>query len=158
MADPKTISDELKDYIRKHFYCKGRHVFRDDKKKHSTGSIDHYGYVVIKVKGVKIKEHRIVWFLNHGEFPKETIDHINHDRTDNSIENLRPADALLQSRNHKKRLNKETGADGIYFDKTNGLKAHYAFHCLGKTYRYRTVEEAVKAKKAVWEADSNGRW
>ena len=33
--------------------------------------------------------HRIVWLLNTGEWPKNTIDHINRDPLDNRFENLR---------------------------------------------------------------------
>ena len=49
------------------------------------------GYVKIGYKGKTYKAHRIVWCLCHGEWPPKhlQIDHINHVRDDNRIENLR---------------------------------------------------------------------
>jgi hypothetical protein len=35
--------------------------------------------------------HRVVWLLHHGDWPEHDIDHINRDRSDNRIENLRQA-------------------------------------------------------------------
>jgi hypothetical protein len=42
--------------------------------------------------------HRLVWFLEYGTVPK-TLDHINRDRADNRLENLRVATPALNARN-----------------------------------------------------------
>jgi len=42
--------------------------------------------------------HRVVWFLNYGSVPK-MLDHIDGDRLNNRVENLRPAISGLNSRN-----------------------------------------------------------
>lgn len=49
------------------------------------------GYVKINYKGKYYKAHRIAWCLCYGEWPPNNlqIDHINHIRDDNRIENLR---------------------------------------------------------------------
>ena len=140
---------ELQDYILKHFHyhADGR-ITRDDRK-NSNGSIDHDGYLIIKVKKHQFKAHRIDWLLNYGSFPDGELDHINRIRTDNRIENLRVADRLTQNRNTSGKVNKDTGVVGIYKDKTNGLKAIYAFTCLGKTYRFRNLSDAVNKRKEL---------
>lgn len=136
-------------YILKHFkYNKNGTIDRDDRKG-SNGSLDKDGYLIIKVKGKQFKAHRIVWLLNKGKFPKSELDHINRNRIDNRIENLRESNRKQQVHNQNIKPNKQTGVVGIYIDNTKGLKNKYAFHNRkdGKTYRFRTLEEAIKNKK-----------
>src|ERR1700744_3936849 len=49
------------------------------------------GYVQLIVEQRVYRAHRLVWFLIHGEFPPKgyEIDHINRDRADNRLANLR---------------------------------------------------------------------
>ena len=47
------------------------------------------GYLCISHKGKRFRCHRIVWLLHKGEWPKHQIDHINRNKLDNRIENLR---------------------------------------------------------------------
>ena len=141
--------NNLEEYIKNNFkYSEGK-ITRTDRKG-GLGSYDKDGYLIIKVKGKQIKAHRLVWFLCNGSFPNKEIDHINRIRDDNRIENLRLADRKLQRQNTYIRPNKDTGVVGIYEDKcTRGLKAKYAFHKNGKTYRFRNLEDAIKMKEEL---------
>lgn len=47
------------------------------------------GYVVIYIKSKAYFAHRLAWLYVHGAWPKNYIDHINENRIDNRIENLR---------------------------------------------------------------------
>jgi hypothetical protein len=49
------------------------------------------GYTSVLWKGGVKKMHQIVWALHHGKMPNDQIDHINGDRSDNRISNLREA-------------------------------------------------------------------
>lgn len=56
-----------------------------------VGYIDDNGYVRIKFGASDYERaHRLAWLFVHGHLPAE-IDHINGDKTDNRIANLRPA-------------------------------------------------------------------
>jgi len=60
--------------------------------------------------------HRIVWLMTQGKMPKEFIDHINGDRTDNRLCNLREADSAINAQNVRKPNKKNTsGYLGVSF-------------------------------------------
>jgi hypothetical protein len=59
----------------------------------------HTGYLVAHVAGKVRTIHRIVWAMHHGSEPQGQIDHINGDRTDNRIENLRCVTNGVNSQN-----------------------------------------------------------
>lgn len=53
-----------------------------------VGSKDRLGYLVLNWQGVNYYVHRVAWALHNNEQPKE-IDHIDGDKSNNSIENIR---------------------------------------------------------------------
>jgi len=58
-----------------------------------------FGYLCISYKGKLIRCHRIVWLLHKRKWPKHQIDHINRNRSDNRIENLRDVPRRINSAN-----------------------------------------------------------
>ena len=69
------------------------------KKGSLAGGIDNQGYRRVAVDRVYYAAHRLIWKLHYGIDPTQTIDHINHDRVDNRITNLREATRQEQMRN-----------------------------------------------------------
>lgn len=137
------------EYIKEHFWYNPDGTITRDDRKGSNGSYDKDGYLIIKIKKRQFKAHRIVWLLNYGSFPNGEIDHINRNRRDNRIENLREATREMQIENREIKPNPKTGVPGIHIDTTKGLKARYAFSYKRKTYRFRTLEEAEEMKKCL---------
>ena len=133
------------EYIKCFFrYDKDTGVITRLDRNNSTGSFDTYGYLIIKIKGKQYKAHRLAWFLYYGEFPKQNIDHINNNRSDNRIINLRDVAQAENNRNNTKVLNKDTGVFGVSLDRTKGLKKKYVVSFENKIYRFYTVNEALK--------------
>ena len=50
-------------------------------------------------KGKRLNCHQVAWFLHHGEWPAQIVDHVNGVRTDNSINNLRLLNARQNAQN-----------------------------------------------------------
>jgi hypothetical protein len=82
-----------------------------------AGSVDIYGYHIIRVDGRLYRAHRLVWLYVHGEWPVGDIDHINGDPGDNRIANLRPATRSQNLANSKRRKNNTSGYKGVSWNK-----------------------------------------
>jgi hypothetical protein len=54
-----------------------------------AGSRTAAGFTLISVAGYRFLGHRLAWMLTHKAWPTSNLEHINGDRTDNRIENLR---------------------------------------------------------------------
>jgi len=57
------------------------------------------GYRRIRLRKRIYEAHRLAWFYVYGEWPKGCIDHINGDRLDNRIANLRDTTKVENARN-----------------------------------------------------------
>lgn len=66
-----------------------------------AGCLDNEGYRVIRMDGLNHKAHRLVWLHVHGNWPAGVIDHINGDRDDNRLGNLRDVDNSANQQNKR---------------------------------------------------------
>ena len=71
------------------------------------------GYKWGRIFGRPYLAHRVIWKMVHGYDPAEQIDHINGDRSDNRISNLREASALENGKNGGMRRNNSSGYKGV---------------------------------------------
>lgn len=110
------------------------------------------GYRRIVIHGVEYKEHRLIWFYVHGEWPEGKLDHKNQVKHDNNIKNLRPVTNSQNGINHQMYKNNLTGFNGVslagYY--SDGTPKYQAFirqdrylHYLGT---YKSLWQAYKAR------------
>lgn len=96
--------------------------------------------------------HRHVLGLKTGD--KSSVDHINRDRFDCRLCNLRIADQLINARNHSTFKTSTTGVNGVsYSPKERGNKKYVVtINHHGKQWkvgRYHTLEAAIAARQAA---------
>jgi hypothetical protein len=107
-----------------------------------------YNYNIVK----KFRIHRLVGlhFLKNPE-NKKCIDHINNNKLDNTINNLRFATSQQNSQNAKISKRNKFGVKGVYFHKKSN-KYHVQIRINNKLKHigyYKTLEQAMIARKKV---------
>lgn len=109
------------------------------------GTLDKDGYLTAKINQVRVRLHRLAWFVEYGEWPSSQIDHINGDKVDNRIVNLRLADNSENNCNRPVQSNNKLGIKGV---RRHG-SGYQALICKNKKQillgTFKTVEEAKAA-------------
>jgi len=116
--------------------------------------IDKDGYYQVYLSnngnGKTIKIHKLVAnaFIKNPE-NKKCVDHINNNKIDNHIHNLRFCTNSENQMNKKKQSNNSSGFTGVYFKKDkqkwcSHIKINGKFKHLGY---FDTIEEAAKVRK-----------
>lgn len=115
-----------------------------------AGVINGKGYLIIKFYGKRYQAHRLIWIIAYGVEPKDHIDHINGNKTDNRLCNLREVTNRQNQYNQRKpRIDNQSGYLGVsrYGNrwmaciKINGKTSHIGY--------YDTAEQASEAYKTA---------
>jgi len=124
------------------------------KKGSIAGYVNNNEYVIIKINQLRYAAHRLAWLYVHGKMPNKYLDHINRNKQDNRIENLRECN---NSQNAQNRLNalsiNKSGYLGVWSNR-NSKKHPYAagIKINNKSYYLGSFSNALDAHKAYLEA------
>jgi len=150
MTNEKEEVEEILAYVKNHLdYDKDSGKFFWKSNSREAGATVK-GYRVIKINNKTIPLHHLVWIVENKRYPKMgyIIDHINHNREDNRIENLREITPAENSKNMKLNAKNTSGFNGVRWHKHSN--SWYAYinedgEEISLGY-FKTKEEAIKAR------------
>jgi len=93
------------------------------------------------------RAHRLAWFHTYGAWPAGDLDHVNGNRADNRLTNLREASRSENCWNSRKSKNNTSGFKGVFWSVARGkwyaqILVDYRTHNLGY---FPTAEAAATA-------------
>lgn len=112
-----------------------------------AGNTNWRGYTSIWINANTYFAHRLAWAVCNGSWPSADIDHINENKSDNRICNLRQANRSQNMFNRGRNKNNTSGFKGVYFCKGTG-KWRSQISIYGKSIkigRFDTKEDASNA-------------
>lgn len=112
-----------------------------------AGNANKRGYISIWINSLQFSAHRLAWAMSNGEWPLLDIDHINGNKSDNRICNLRHASRSENMFNRGKNKNNSSGMKGVTFCKGTGRwRAQMMINRKAMTIgRFDSIEEASAA-------------
>ena len=117
--------------------------------KEAFTSKNNHGYKVGSIFGKISTAHRIIWIIAHGENAESQIDHINGDRADNRLCNLRKANNSENHKNQRLPSTNKSGAIGVHMDKRWGTWRAEIFDKGTRFYlgSFKTIDAAISARQ-----------
>lgn len=132
-------------------YCQTTGAIIGKQSNRALGHIDKYGYVQITVSRRRVAAHRVAWCLHYHEWPLFIVDHIDGDRSNNRIDNLRKATPTENAQNRSVSSKKLSDYKGVDFHKhCNKWRARIKT-AIGTLHlgHFESEEEAAKAYRTA---------
>jgi hypothetical protein len=116
-----------------------------------SGWLNHSGYKMVNFEGKQYKAHRIIFAIHHGYFPS-LIDHIDRNKTNNVISNLREATKSENAKNTGMKADNTSGVTGVSFDSSRNKWRAYFRAPSGEVIllgRYKRKEDAIESRRKM---------
>ena len=118
-----------------------------------AGYINAKGYLIIRLPKSAYAAHTLAWIYIYGETPDGVIDHINGNKVDNRIVNLRNVSQKENTKNARLSKRNISGCNGVRWDNSKNKWTAY----IGVNYKkinlgsFDNLDDAISARK---EADT----
>ena len=109
------------------------------------------GYIALGIDRKLYRAHRVIWLWYYGYLPENQIDHINKNRSDNRLSNLREVSCQCNNRNSGNPCHNTSGVKGVTWKSNPKLWASQ-IQISGKSKHigyYKNFDDAVCARLAV---------
>ena len=117
------------------------------------GTLGNRGYWQVRLLGERFVQHRIIWELHFGPIPEGmVIDHIDRDKSNNRIENLRCTSQSSNMTNQPQR--NSSGYKGVYQNQSSGK---YQVRSL-KDHKYLKTVETINEQLELQDKDLQERF
>lgn len=115
-----------------------------------NGVQDKDGYIRFRINGRTYSGHRMAWIYMNGHDSRFLIDHVNGDKSDNRIENLREATSSQNLHNAKRSARNTSGVKGVSWVPRLGkwvgrIHLQYKKHVVGYFNDIESAEIAMAA-------------
>ncbi len=115
-----------------------------------AGSVSN-GYRIIEIDGKRHLGHRLAWLYVYGRWPERMIDHVDGNRSNNAIGNLRDVSRAVNGQNQKRaQSHSSTGVLGVTRIKRAGGKPYMAQIVVGGKLKYLGVYSTAEEAGAVY--------
>jgi hypothetical protein len=142
------LAQELFEYIEGSLYWKSN--YRKSRIGKKAGVPHSKGYVQVGYKSNIYMEHRLIFLLHYGYTPK-FIDHINNNKSDNKICNLREANLSQNGHNMKTPKRNTSGIKGVTWrDSCKNWRVQISIN--GKNTFIGSYKDIQLAKTAIEQA------
>lgn len=118
-----------------------------------AGCLHRSGYMLISVSRIKFPSQRLAWLFHTGEWPKDHIDHINMEKADNRICNLREATYSQNAFNIPKPPCNTSGFKGVSWS-TRSQKYRAQITAYGRRHYLGLFDDAAIAHEAYKAASA----
>lgn len=121
-------------------------------KKNRVGEQAGYtgSYVFIRLYGILYRAHRLAWAIYYGQWPEKDIDHIDRNKPNNRIKNLRLVSDSENLFNTNLRPDNTSGHKGVSWSERDQVWRAYISNGSGKQIHlglYKSMDEAISARK-----------
>jgi hypothetical protein len=112
---------------------------------------DEKGYLRVPIHGKNYRVHRVCFAIYHGRWPDKQVDHIDGDKANNKIGNLREATNSQNQMNRGAAVNNTSGYKGVHFNKA-AKKWHAQIRKKGKNIYLGVFDDPHDAYLAYCQA------
>jgi len=140
------FEDSEKSAVHKCRIWNSRYAFKE-----AFTALSSFGYLRGSIFNRHYVAHRVIWAIHTEKWPDHEIDHINGNRSDNRIKNLRAVTRSENQKNVKRPENNTSGIIGVsWHSRTRTWRARIGLGGKSKTIGYfLSIEDARLARKAA---------